>query len=79
MGDGIGAYKTPSDSTNATVIFFCVVIWMDQIMKIGITAYIQSVTTVNTEIEYAAATKESPDAHLEVFMVKSHCACTGEH
>jgi len=42
-------------------------------------AYIQSVMTVKTEIEYAAATKESPEAHFEFWIVKSHCACTGVH
>jgi len=42
-------------------------------------AYIQSVTTVKTEIEYAAATKESPEAHFEFWIVKSHCASTGVH
>jgi len=79
MRDGLETHKIPRERTKATVIFFCVVIWTDQIIGIGMMAYIQSVTTVRTEIEYAAATKEFPDTHLEFWMVKSHCACTGEH
>ena len=60
-----GTYKIPSERTNATVTFFCVVIWTDQIIGIGMIAYIQSVMTVKTEMEYAAATNESPEAHFE--------------
>jgi hypothetical protein len=44
-------HKTPNDRTNATVIFFCVVICTVQIIGIGMIAYIQSVMTVMTEME----------------------------
>lgn len=69
-------HKTPNDNTNATVIFFCVVICTDHIIGIGMIAYIQSVMTVITDIEYAAFTKSVPGAQWKSMIVKSHCAAT---
>jgi hypothetical protein len=57
-------HKIPRLSTKETVNFFWAVILTDQIIGIGIMAYIQSLIIVMTDIEYAAATKESPDTHF---------------
>jgi hypothetical protein len=54
-------YKTPRERTKVTVSFFWTVIFIDQIIGIGIIAYIQSLIIFMTDIEYAAATNESPD------------------
>jgi hypothetical protein len=72
-------YKIPIERTSATVILAWVVNLTDQIIGIGNMAYSQSLTMVMADIEYAAATNESPDTHLKFLMVKSHCAWTGVH